>query len=923
MIEENLSHQNNKDDYTAKFGSIEKLFSAYQQLELALKSSNLGFYELDLESGMINCSAQCKANYGLAPDGILNRPEVFNAILPEYHDYIEAQLNHAFLNHTEYQAEYEVYWPDKSIHWIKATGFATYNEANQPVKLVGITVDISAVKKAEEEQAMLAAIIDSSDDTILSKTLEGIITSWNKAAERMFGYNQKEAVGKHISLLIPPERLHEEEIIIANISQGLKVDHFETERVRKDGTIVPISLSVSPIKNSKGKIIGASKIARDISVQKMAHEKQATLAAIVDTSDDTIISKTIKGYITSWNKAAEKMFGYTEQEVLGKHISIIIPEDRWKEEEEIINRVSKGELIDHFETIRLTKDGEKVPISLSVSPIYDEKGNIIGCSKIARNLTDKKVADEKQAILAAIVDTSDDAIVSKTLQGIVTSWNRGAEQLFGYSETEAVGRHISLIIPKNRLNEEDHIIGNVSAGKRVNHFETYRLNKEGKEIPVSLSVSPITDSRGQIIGASKIARDISQQIQSKELLQRHNERLQIINSIGKTISEKLDLTTILQGVTDATTKLTGANFGAFFYNTISAQGEALMLYTLSGAPREAFEQFGMPRNTAVFHTTFSGEGISRVDDITKDARYGKNAPHHGMPKGHLPVVSYLAVPVISNSGTVIGGLFFGHQEAAVFTQEHEDLVAGVASQAAIAIDNAKLYEEVKSLNLKKDEFIGLASHELKTPLTSINGYLQILERNQTTDINKNFVKKTVEQVKKLTGLVSDLLDVSKIEAGKLQFNNQKFALKELINDIVELMHHTSNQHTISFEASPNDVIICADRQRIEQVFINLLTNAMKYSPKADKVVLTLRDLDQEVEISIQDFGLGIPNEKLEHIFSRFYRVDELSPNISGLGIGLYITKEIIQRHNGKLNVKSELSKGSIFTVTLPKGTDCF
>ncbi len=173
----------------------------------------------------------------------------------------------------------------------------------------------------EEKQAMLAAIIDSTDDTIISKTTKGIITSWNPAVERMFGYSEIEAVGQHISLIIPEDRLDEETFIIGQIVKGEKVDHFETVRRHKSGRLVPISLTISPIKNRSGGIIGASKIARDITERQDAAKKDGMLAAIVDTSDDTILSKTLDGIITSWNKAAVKMFGYTAQEAIGKHIT--------------------------------------------------------------------------------------------------------------------------------------------------------------------------------------------------------------------------------------------------------------------------------------------------------------------------------------------------------------------------------------------------------------------------------------------------------------------------------------------------------------------------------------------------------------------------------------------------------------------------
>jgi signal transduction histidine kinase len=288
-----------------------------------------------------------------------------------------------------------------------------------------------------------------------------------------------------------------------------------------------------------------------------------------------------------------------------------------------------------------------------------------------------------------------------------------------------------------------------------------------------------------------------------------------------------------------------------------------------------------------------------------------------MPAGHLPVVSYMAVPVLSRSGSVIGGLLFGHPEPGKFTKEHEDIIISIASQAAIGIDNAVLYEEVKTLNEKKDEFIGLASHELKTPLTSISGYLQIINRLKTDDNTQKFVDKTIHQVKKLTSLVSDLLDVSKIEAGKLQLIREKFDIRAVVDDAVELMHYSNENYQLSLQTDIESLIMNGDPNRIEQVLINLLNNAIKYSPGNDKIEILLSHTESEVKIGIKDFGMGIASDKLTHIFSRFYRVEGTNHTISGLGIGLYLSHEIITRHNGNLWVESELGKGSTFWLTLP------
>lgn len=627
------------------------------------------------------------------------------------------------------------------------------------------------------------------------------------------------------------------------------------------------------------------------------------------------------GYINFFNRAAVNIWG--RQPCIGT--------DKWHSFWTYCNADGAPANLDETPVSRALKEGicfsgEEVKIKttdniyrnllISPRPVLDKNNRITGVYNTIVDITTQKQDEEKKAKLSAIVESSDDAIISKSLQGIITSWNAGAQKIFGYTEQEVLGKHISIIIPPRLLNEEDTIISKVRAGERLDHFQTIRIAKSGQEIPISITVSPLKDSQGNIIGASKIARDISERLLIERAIQQSTQNLRILNAIGKIISEKLDAQVVLQQVTDATTKITGAKFGAFFYNTIDERGEAFMLFTLSGAPREAFEKFGMPRNTAVFDATFSGRGIVRVDDITKDPRYGHNSPHKGMPKGHLPVVSYLAVPVVSSSGTVLGGLFFGHPEPGVFTLEHEAIVDSIASQAAVALDNAKLFEEVKALSAKKDEFIALASHELKTPLTTIKGYLQILEKGERSDRDKFFIGKILNQVDKLNTLISDLFDVSRIEAGKLQLFIESFDLRQLLTEIIDTFHYTDKTHRIMLQDSGAPLPLEADKQRIEQVIINLLTNAIKYSPQADEVVITLDISDKTVTVKVKDEGIGLSAEHQKKIFSRFYRA-EGTANISGLGLGLYLTKEIIDRHHGKIGVESEPDKGSTFFFTLP------
>lgn len=686
-------------------------------------------------------------------------------------------------------------------------------------------------------------------------------------------------------------------------------------------------------RDAYGSIIGVLAISIDVTSQvvsrmelERAYEqiRLSKLAAQLGTFDMDLETGKME-----WDARCRELFGIMHNEKVSfEHdfVKGLHADDRERvvaiNQDLLSGRKADGEYDIEYRTVGA--QDAKVRWIRAKGKVYHQKGKAVRFIGSVLDITPEKEQElrlvdlaEKQARLAAIVNSSDDIIISKTTEGIITSWNPAAVKAFGYTEAEAMGKHISLIIPPDRLDEENYIIGQIKKGEKVDHFETVRQGKSGKLLQLSLTVSPVIDQSGRVIGASKIARDISTQLSAKELSRKYTERLEIMNMVMSAISEELDLNRILQKVTDATTELTGAQFGAFFYNKIDEAGESYMLYTLSGAPREAFEKFGMPRNTAVFHPTFSGEGVVRVDDITRDSRYGKNDPHYGMPKGHLPVVSYLAVPVTSRSGHVIGGLFFGHPEPARFTQEHESLVSSIAAQAAISLDNAKLFEEVKELNDKKDEFIGLASHELKTPLASISGYLQILLRLINEERSQKFLSKAYTQVTRLTALVNDLLDVSKIEAGKLQLAEGDLDLKAIIEEAIELTDHLAGKHKIHFTSNAESCMIKGDAQRIEQVVVNLLSNAIKYSPAADRVEIGLDCDEEKVGIWVKDFGPGIASDKLKNIFARFYRIDDASPNISGLGIGLYLSHEIITRHGGSIWAESTLGEGSTFHFKLP------
>ena len=247
-----------------------------------------------------------------------------------------------------------------------------------------------------------------------------------------------------------------------------------------------------------------------------AAQMQSLLASLVESSDDAIISKNLQSIVQTWNRGAERIFGYTADEMIGKSITTLIPDDLLQEEDEIIAKLKRGERIEHYETMRRRKDGQLINISLTISPVYDDTGTLVGGSKIARDITNRMKVNSERAMLAAIVENSEDGIISKDLNSIVQTWNNAATKIFGYTAEEMIGRSIEILIPPEMPDEESQMIARLSKGQRIEHYDTVRLRKDGQRIDVALTVSPIRDTTGKVIGASKIVRDITKAKRQKE-----------------------------------------------------------------------------------------------------------------------------------------------------------------------------------------------------------------------------------------------------------------------------------------------------------------------------------------------------------------------------------------------------------------------
>jgi PAS domain S-box-containing protein len=677
---------------------------------------------------------------------------------------------------------------------------------------------------------------------------------------------------------------------------------------------------------------------------------QYWLAAVIESADDAIISKTLDGIITSWNEGARRIFGYEADEVIGKPVTILIPEGHLDEEPAILARLRAGQRIEHYETVRVRKDGRLIDISLTVSPIRGPEGKIVGASKIARDITEQRQArralDEASDRLKLALDAARLGDWSWDPKTDVVNMSENAATIFGIPP----GPHMTWTQMNQLLHEDDRELARAAVDTalttRGEYDIEYRIrHTDSSEVWVWVASKGhgIYADDGSVVGMVGLLQDISTRKSNEETLREQAEALRTLNEMGQRISAELDLHNTVQAVTDAATELIGARFGSFFYNVLNDEGASYMLFTLAGVSREVFEHFPMPRATDLFGPTFRGEGVVRIDDVKLDPRYGKNSPYYGMPQRHLPVTSYLAVPVVSRSGEVLGGLFFGHPESGIFTERDEITVSGLASQAAIAMDNARLYEAAQKARAEaeraaaekerlyrqaeessrlKEEFLATISHELRTPLSAILGWARMLRLGQLSPDNIAKALDTIERnARAQAQLVDDLLDVSRIITGKLRMDVRPADPNAFIDAAVEAMRPAAEAKGVRVQKVMDTGLLSipGDPVRLQQVIWNLLSNAIKFTPREGRVQIRSERVNSHLEIVVSDTGQGISPDFLPHVFDRFRQADQkTSRQHGGMGLGLAIVRHLVELHGGTVRADSEgEGRGATFTVMLP------
>ncbi len=659
----------------------------------------------------------------------------------------------------------------------------------------------------------------------------------------------------------------------------------------------------------------------------------------VDTRTDVV---TLTAY-------AAEIFGVPQDVPLtGAELTALLHEDDREGAKAVIDRALADRKDYHVEFRVLHRQGGVRWVSSKGRGTFGPDGQVIGMLGIVQDRTQRRRVEEalreSEERLRATFSQAAVGFAVAGLDGRFLELNRKFCDIVGFSDDELRTRTFTEITHPEDHGETMVQIGRLIAGEvDVISLEKRYIRKDGGVVWSLTSVTLLKDACGRPRHFIGVIEEITQRKWAEEALREETRLLEILNRTGAAIASELDLMALLQAVTDAATELSGAKFGAFFYNVVGKDGESFKLLSLSGAPLAAFARFGFPRNTPIFSPTFRGDSVVRSADILLDPRYGKMGPHFGMPEGHVPVRSYLAVPVVSRSREVIGGLFLGHPDPDVFSERAERLVVGVAAQAAIGIDNARLYEASKNaaeerkwlleseqearaqaerMSELKDQFLATLSHELRTPMGAILGWVQVIGSRRMSEPELARALEVIERnARSQARLIEDMLDIARITSGQVRLEVQNFELAGVIDAALETVRPAAEAKAIQLERQvEGDVgLIVGDPSRLQQVIWNLLSNSIKFTPKGGRVVLASRRTDAEMELTVADTGIGIRPEFLPFVFDRFRQADG-SPTRrhGGLGLGLAITKHLVELHGGSVRVESEgEGHGASFTVHLP------
>jgi PAS domain S-box-containing protein len=574
------------------------------------------------------------------------------------------------------------------------------------------------------------------------------------------------------------------------------------------------------------------------------------------------------------------------------------------------------------------------------------QAGVLGMTGVVQDITVRKNAEDSlrqsEEVLRALANTIPQLAWMADAEGAIVWFNERWYEYTGTTPEQSTGWGWEVVHDPSVLPAVlEHWHESVRTGEPF-EMEFPIRGADGEYRWFLTRVNAVRDRHGHVVRWFGTNTDVDQVKRAEQALREESYVLELLNDTGSALASARDLRALLQTATDAATGVCGARFGAFFYYGKDHAGSLFSLHTVSGATPAVFDSFAEPGASALFAPPLPGAGVLRSDDLSGDPRWHGATPQFGTASGH-PIRSYLAVPVVARSGEVLGSMFFGHPEPHVFTERSERIVGSIAAQAAVAIDNTRLYEaahqaaeerkvllenerlaraEAERTSQMKDEFLATLSHELRTPLSAILGWAQVLRRGSRDQADLQRGLQTIERnARAQAQLIEDLLDMSRITSGKVLLDMQTLAPSAFIDAAIETVRPAADAKNIRIDKhfDPSPGLVAGDPARLQQVIWNLLSNAIKFTPRDGRVEIWLAHREGHVEIMVRDTGIGIRPEFITHVFERFRQADaSTTRRHGGLGLGLSIVKHLIEQHGGIVRADSAgEGQGAAFTIELP------
>jgi PAS domain S-box-containing protein len=748
--------------------------------------------------------------------------------------------------------------------------------------------DVSERRRSEEAQARLGVIVSSSDDAIVSKTLDGIITSWNAGAERIFGYAAAEAVGRHISLIIPPDRLDEEADILARLRRGERIEPYETVRRRKDGRELAISLSISPVRDSAGRITGAAKIARDITGRKRAEAEREGLLAREQAARAAAEAAVRRAAFLA--RASEILASSLDYEVTLQSVArLAVPEHAdWC----TVDLTGPDGALQRVAVVHL--DPAKIRLAEEYRRRYpphpDDPG---GVAKVLRTGEPEMYPEVSDEMLA---------------QGA-----RDAEQLEMLRE---VGLKSVIIVPL------------VARGRTLGAITLVTGKSSRRYSEADLAFARDLARRAALaVDNARLYREAQEALRERGLaLDLHRgveERLSVLIEASGRLFGPLHLDEVQAAILDLSGRLISADAYAVWRR--EPRNEAWQIATAVGLSVAFREEVIRAQDYAQSSAPARFEGALTVEDV-KQAPWLAQRREAYRREG---VESLMVIPLFLR-GDFAGTIAFYYRRPHRFSEPEVRVATALANLSAAALDAVTLYAEQVRLRAEaeeasrlKDEFLTTVSHELRTPLNAILGWARLLRQGRLDAAQEGRAFETIERnARSQAQIVEDILDVSRIITGKLRLDLRAVDLPAVVRAAVESVRMTAEAKGVDLRSDDAADIgpAWADAERVQQIAWNLLSNAVKFTPPGGAVRVGVEGTDAEVIIVVSDTGQGISPEFLPYVFDRFSQADSSSTRkYGGLGLGLAIVRHLTELHGGSVRAESPgAGRGATFTVRLPR-----